>query len=115
MALRVPKLSQILSQSDHQLRERDFTTMCSRCGEDRRIIDCKTEVRAEVRSYRCSSCGELLVLVGHPSDRPISGDGCRTGDWWSIRPVGELFVELGRSRLRILPSGGAPIFGEPML
>ncbi len=111
----VPKLSQVLSQSEHKLRERDFAATCNRCSEERSICDCKTEVRAEVRTYRCSQCGDLLVLVGHASNRQISGEGCRAGDWWSIRPTSELFVTLGRSRLRILPSAGAAVFGEPLL
>ncbi len=111
----VPKLSQVLSQSEHNLRERDFAATCNRCGEERSIIDCKTEVRAEARTYRCSHCSDLLVLVGHPSDRPISGEECRVGDWWSIRPTSEMFVTLGRSRLRIPAAAGAAVFGEPLL
>ena len=111
----VPKLSQVLSQSEHKLRERDFAATCNRCGEEKSIRDCKTEVRAEVRAYRCAQCGDVLVLVGHPSDRQISGAGCRAGEWWSIRPTNELFVTLGSSRLRILPSTGAAIFGAPLL
>jgi hypothetical protein len=111
----VPKLSQVLSQSQHKLRERDFTATCARCREVRSIAECKTDVQHELRSYRCSQCGTLLVLVGHPTDRPISGDDCRVGKWWSIRASTELFVTLGGTQLRIPSARRAALFGEPML
>lgn len=111
----VPKLSQLLSQMRHKLREADFTTMCDRCGEERSIADCKTKANTEIRTYRCSLCGDLLVLVGVPSDRVMSGEELRAGDWWSIRPSTVLFVTLGRSKLRIPAVPRAALYGEPLI
>jgi hypothetical protein len=111
----VPKVSKVLSQSRHRFRERDLTTTCKQCGQERNLADCPTNADAEVRTYRCFKCGDLLLLVGHPSDRSISGERYRAGTWWSVRPTRDLFVQLRKNRLRIPAAPGAPIFGRPLL
>lgn len=97
----IPRVSEVFSQSGHRFREHDFTTVCARCHGDRNLSKCKTRVVAEVRTYHCCDCGDLLVVVEYPTDRPISGEECRVGMWWSVHPVHELIVQLQNSRLTI--------------
>lgn len=111
----VPTLSQVLSQPQHKLREQDCSATCEQCQQDRSIADCKTNADADVRSYRCFQCGDLLVLIGHPTDRPITREGCTSRQWWSVRPTAALFVPLGQSRLMIPSVPRAPLFGEPLI
>jgi predicted RNA-binding Zn-ribbon protein involved in translation (DUF1610 family) len=111
----VPLLSKVLSQSNHKFREQDFTISCEQCGDDRNISNCTTKADAEVRTYRCSDCGNLLVTIGHPRNRVISGDECRKGTWWSIQPSSELHVRLQTSSLNISPTNGASVWGAPLL
>lgn len=111
----VPRLSKVLSQAAHSFRERDLAISCAQCDEERNIAGCITKADAEVRSYRCRECGDLLVLIGYPSDREIAGKTCRAGTWWSIRPMNDLFVQLKTSRLTLPAAPRAPIFGRPLL
>jgi predicted RNA-binding Zn-ribbon protein involved in translation (DUF1610 family) len=108
----VPKLSTVFSQAQHKLRERDFTATCEQCGLERSIAHCNTTAQDGLRRYSCFACGDLLVLVGKPADRPISGDSCRPGEWWSIRPTSELFVSLGQSRLKIAALPRTALIGQ---
>lgn len=112
----VPRLSKVLSQDRHRFRERDLATLCVTCGEERNIADCITSAGPDARSYRCAHCGDLLVLVGYPSDRTMSAPELRPGEWWSIRPTNDLFVKISNSRVTIPASvNGAPLFGRPLL
>ncbi len=111
----IPRLSKVFSQARHRFRERDFTITCERCGDERNLSKCKTRVTAEVRTYCCDECGDLLVVVGHPSERRVSGEGCRPGTWWSVHPVRELCVQLQNSRLTIPAARAGRIYGQPLL
>lgn len=111
----VPRLSKVLSQSRHRFRERDLTATCERCDQERNLADCTTKADGEVRTYRCFKCGDLLVLIGYPSDRPIWAEGSGMGKWWSVRPTSDLFVQLPNNRLTIPAAPGAPIFGRPLI
>ena len=111
----IPKLSKVLSQSEHEFRERDFTISCKHCCEERNLSTCTTRVVAEARTYRCNECGSLLVVVGYPSERPVSSEHCRPGTWWSVHPVSDLFVQVQNSRLTIPPCKTGRIYGAPLL
>ena len=111
----VPRLSKVLSKSGHAFRERDLSTFCRGCAADRNISDCLTLADTEVRTYRCRHCLDLLVVVGHPSDRPISGEQAGPGSWWSIRPKNELRIHVGSSELTIPACPRSSLFGEPLL
>jgi hypothetical protein len=110
----VPKLSTVLSKSQHRFRERDFVTRCERCECERNLAACLTKTVAGARNYRCAQCGDLLVTVGHPCDRTFQPTAS-SAEWWSIRPAADLFVIVGKSRLRIPPAPDRPVFGQPLL
>lgn len=109
----IPRLSAVLSSPRHIITERDLTTACQTCHEERNIADCKTSANGELRTYRCRGCGEPLVLVGYPTDRPVTGSA--STEWLSIRVSSDLFVQMSSSRLRIPASSRSSLFGEPFL
>jgi hypothetical protein len=111
----IPRLSKVFSQSQHQFRERDFTIRCDGCGKERNLSKCTTSVTPEVRTYRCPACTHLLVVVGYPTDRQVSAEGCRPGTWLSVHPTSELFVQVHKSRLGIAPARPGRIYGEPLI
>jgi hypothetical protein len=109
----VPLLSVVLSQSRHKVCECDFTIICDTCEVERNIADCVTEADEQLRSYACADCAGLLVLIGQPIDRSFAADADGAESWWSIRPMGDLFVQLTNSRLTIPASLRGPLLGQP--
>jgi len=97
----VPKLSKVMSRSKHTFEERDFSVACHRCGHERNISDCVTAVSGQARSYRCSACDELLVSIEVSNDRTFINQSVQNGDWWSIRPISDLFVQMKNEQLTI--------------
>lgn len=77
MHMPAPRLGQVLTTPQHKAREEHLTTHCDQCGEDRKVIDCLTATKGEVRTYRCPLCNDLLVVIDRPGDTPIPGRGYR--------------------------------------
>ena len=111
----VPKASKVLSRPGHKFSERDFVARCNKCDHERNLLECATTANSNVREYRCRSCGDLLLLIGYPTDRPSSKLPGGVEEWWSMRPVSDLYVHLKDSRLVIPAAERAPVFGQPLL
>jgi hypothetical protein len=56
---------------------------CEQCGIERRLSECEQEETERARNYRCSGCGEILVITRAPNPGavPIPDSGYRLGDW----------------------------------
>ena len=111
----IPRVSEAFSQSRHAFKERDFTIRCEPCAQEWNLSECTTRVTSEARTYRCPRCTLLLVVVGYPAERNVSGANCRPGTWLSVHSAADLHVQLQGSRLSIAPSEKRRIYGEPLL
>ncbi len=72
--------------------ESDFLSHCVKCGKDRDLASCKSQMEEIERTYRCPECYNLMVVVG-PLGVPgkLGGKGHRFGDW-GIDPIVPLYA-----------------------
>jgi len=104
----------VLSRPGHSFKERDLATLCASCKTEWNLADCRTEADARVRTYRCNSCGNLLLVVGIPDDRPVQVDHAPGTRWWAIRPIADLIVQMKESRMVIPGVQRSPVLGQPV-
>lgn len=74
------------------LDDRAFSVACGGCDGEERSLDASDRRESDGRTeYVCSTCGSVLVMVGHTSLMP---GGFRLGNAFLLLPMGRLTATL---------------------
>jgi hypothetical protein len=82
-----PTASQVLNHARPKtvppFKDEQIIAACEQCVEGRRLSECKMEMTETALNYRCSGCGEILVITRKPNvdNIPIPDSGYRLGEW----------------------------------